>query len=555
MEKQTFANEMTCHFNLREPKSQRPTNIYCIVCIDGKQMKFPTGVKIYPEQWNKKKQEAFISFRLTELDNRNNLIVNEKITSIKQDFLNYKQYLCENPNALVSKVPLLKQYIYKGNMRKKKASITATAVMRNLVCQSNTAESTKKQHTFNLNKFERFLKANNIEDNFENMNLKTITSYQKHLLETGAIPNTIKNIIKGTIFSLLQKASKNNDYPFCWHDSNLDSFELVKDSSNKELAMNKKVALTEEQLLTIYKFEINEKSLQPLFKKKVRNETVERFQEVKDMFLLQAYIGQRISDVPKIYQNPIDHEHNTITIIQKKTNSKAVIPILPIAKELIEKYKEKELKYYDDDNRTIPNKTIKPLLKLIGGFDEEVTYQENGKTITEPLYELVHTHTARHSFVTIMCRKGVPKETVILATGHESTKMIDEVYTHLTQKDKAKKVSEAFEKAFNPTEELPSASITPDEIFRLINEGVAAAMKDAKEDFKKELAPVLEHINTNKATIKQDNVPMIVEMVVSLMKDKVPVSSIINMLDTTGLLYSMSNVMTGMYIPFKPKNG
>jgi hypothetical protein len=93
----------------------------------------------------------------------------------------------------------------------------------------------------------------------------------------------------------------------------------------------------------------------------------------------------------------------------------------------------------------------------------------------------------------------------------------------------------------------------PDEIVRLINEGVAAAMKDAKEDFKKELAPVLEHINTNKATIKQDNVPMIVEMVVSLIKDKVPVSSIINMLDTTGILYSMSDVMTGMYIPIRPK--
>ena len=78
-------------------------------------------------------------------------------------------------------------------------------------------------------------------------------------------------------------------------------------------------------------------------------------------------------------------------------------------------------------------------------------------------------------------------------------------------------------------------------------------MRDAKEDFKKELTPVLEHINTNKATIKQDNIPMIVEMVVSLMKDKVPVSSIINMLDTTGLLYSMSNVVTGMYIPIRPK--
>lgn len=147
----------------------------------------------------------------------------------------------------------------------------------------------------------------------------------------------------------------------------------------------------------------------------------------------------------KIYQNPIDQEHNTITIIQKKTNTKAVIPILPIARELIEKYKEKELKYYNEKSRNTPNKTIKLLLKLIGCFDEEITYQENGKTITEPLYKLVHTHTARHTFITIMCRKGVPKDTVILATGHENTKMIDEVYTHLTQKDKAKKVSEALE--------------------------------------------------------------------------------------------------------------
>ena len=553
MEKQIFVNEITCHFNLREPKSPKPTCIYFIVCIDGKQIKFSTGVKIYPDQWNKKKQEAFISFRLSELDNQNNRIVNEKIASIKQDFLNYKQYLCENPNLLASKVPLLKQYIYKGNMRRKKMCLSATAIMRKLINESGTTDSSKNQNTLNLNKFERFLKENRIEDNFESMNLKTINSYQKYLVKNGSTPTTIKNIIKGTIFPLLRKANRNNDIPFSWNNSNLDSFELVKDSSNKELAMNKKVALTEEQLQSIYNFEINKESLQPLFKRETSKDAIERFQEVKDMFLLQAYIGQRISDVPKIYQNTIDHEHNTITIIQKKTNSKAVIPILPIAKELIEKYKEKELKYYNDESRNTPNKTIKSLLKLIGGFDEQITYQENGKTITEPLYELVHTHTARHTFITIMCRKGVPKDSVIIATGHENTKMIDEVYTHLTQKDKAKKVSEAFDKAFNPVEELPSPSIMPDEIVRLINEGVAAAMKDAKEDFKKELAPVLEHINTNKATIKQDNVPMIVEMVVSLIKDKVPVSSIINMLDTTGILYSMSDVMTGMYIPIRPK--
>lgn len=553
MEKQIFINEMTCHFNLREPKSSRPTNIYCIVCIDGKQMKFPTGVKVYPEQWNKKKQEAFISFRLTELDNRNNRIVNDQISQIQQDFLKFKQYLCENPSELVLKIPLLKQYMYNSNMRKKKAILSAIATMRNLVYDSNTAESTKNQHTFNLNKFERFLKANKIEDKFENMNLKTIDSYQKYLFKTGSTPKTIKNIIKGTIFPILQKASKNNDIPFSWNNSNLDSFELVKDSSNKELAKNKKVALTEEQLLAIYNFKISKESIQPIFKRETSDDAVRRFQEVKDMFLLQAYIGQRISDIPKIYQNPIDQEHNTITIIQKKTNSKAVIPILPIAKELIEKYKEKELKYYKEESRNTPNKTIKLLLKLIGGFDEEITYQENGKTITEPLYELVHTHTARHTFITIMCRRGVPKDTVILATGHENTKMIEEVYMHLTQKDKAKKVSEAFDKAFNPVVETSSSSIAKDEITKLIYEGITAAMKDVKEDFKKELPPVLSHIEASKETIRADKVPMVIEMVVSLLKDKIPASSIINMLDTTGLLYSTTDVMTGMYIPIKPK--
>lgn len=52
--------------------------------------------------------------------------------------------------------------------------------------------------------------------------------------------NTLRNIIKGTIFNLLGIADKRLDIPFKWSDSNLNSFEFVKDKSNKELADNKK---------------------------------------------------------------------------------------------------------------------------------------------------------------------------------------------------------------------------------------------------------------------------------------------------------------------------
>ena len=47
------------------------------------------------------------------------------------------------------------------------------------------------------------------------------------------------------IFNLLGIADKRLDIPFKWFDSNLNSFEFVKDKSNKELADNKKVSLTE----------------------------------------------------------------------------------------------------------------------------------------------------------------------------------------------------------------------------------------------------------------------------------------------------------------------
>lgn len=83
-----FINEIGCNFNLRKPKSKKPTNIYFVARVKNKQIKLSTSVRVYPDQWNVKKQEAYISCRLTELDNENNTIVNEKIGKLKLYFRN-----------------------------------------------------------------------------------------------------------------------------------------------------------------------------------------------------------------------------------------------------------------------------------------------------------------------------------------------------------------------------------------------------------------------------------------------------------------------------------
>lgn len=437
MNAQFFINEIGCNFNLRKPKSEKPTNVYFVARVRNKQIKLSTGVRVYPDQWNVKKQEAYISCRLTELDNENNTIVNEKIGKLKLYFSEYKQYLCDHPEEIERRaIILLKQYIYKDTM-KKKTEKPATFIMKQIVEEKDIVDSSKNQYRFNIDKFKRFLDENSIPDAWESMNLNTFTRYQQHLIEEGKKgkkASSLKNIMS-TFFAILRKASKRIDIPFKWEESNLESFELVKDKSNKELARNKGVALTEEQIKQLYEHQPSGTEKQ--IKKKM---------EIKDLFVLQCLVGQRISDMQKFFNgdNERDEENGTISIIQQKTGARAIIPLVPLAKEIIDKYTGAEIKYYkerqsklNDDLRTIAREA---------GLDESITYEENGTKYTKPLYELLHTHCGRHSFITIMCRKGIPKEDIIIATGHENTKMVDEVYAHLTAKDKSRKVTSAFKK-------------------------------------------------------------------------------------------------------------
>ena len=439
MERQIFINEMQARFNLRKPRSEKPTNLYLVCRINNKQVKLSTGVKIYPDHWNEKRQEAYISVRLSEIDNINNTIVNKKITKLKEYFIEFKHYLCMHPDEIGESMKLLKQHIYKDRM-KKELQKPATFIMKQIIEAKTCAESSKKQYRSNIDKFERFLKENEIPNTWESMNLDTINRYQKQIIKENPLHphNTLRNIIKGTIFNLLGIADKRLDIPFKCSDSNLNSFEFVKDKSNKELADNKKVSLTEEQLNKFYKHIITGTERQ-----------IKKYTEIRDLFILQCLVGQRIGDMQKFFNgdNEMDEEAGTISIIQQKTKARAIIPLLPLAKEIISKYENKELLYYKE-RKSIVNEALKEVAEQ-AGLDEPITYEENGIKQTQPLYKLLHTHTARHTFITILCRKGIPKETVIIATGHEDTKMIDKVYSHLNSKDKAKKVSNAFKSLNN----------------------------------------------------------------------------------------------------------
>jgi integrase len=268
---------------------------------------------------------------------------------------------------------------------------------------------------------------------WDSINVDTFEAYERYMQNNNTSQATIKAYF-GNLKALCRKAGKDKNIDFSF--SAIEGFEMKKDKTNKSLRDDKQVALTEDEVKRIYEYKSDN----------------DKENEIRDIFVLQCELGQRISDMDKFVKGgyELDKEFNTISIIQQKTNEIAIIPISPIAAEILKKYKD-GLKYNGDLDKDSTKRYINIHIKEIArnvGITDMVTYQEDkgGKvtTIKKPKCELIHTHTARHTFVTISCRRGIPKEAVIIATGHTDIKMIDKVYNHPSNKDRAKQVSAAY---------------------------------------------------------------------------------------------------------------
>ena len=441
MENQVFL-DFKLRFNLRQTKVNKPTIIYAVYYWKGIQYKINTGVKVYPTHWDKTSQTATVSNRLSLLDNKNNQIVNEKITTILISFNQKIKYLC-NQNSIDSIFEELSLSINPNLRHKtiiKKMKITSLLID---MAYKHQSEKTSEQSAFIVKKFKEYLDNNKIADDISLLNGLLLMNYQQFLVNNKKTIKTIENYIRG-LKTLINYANKDKTINI---KIDISDLVVIKDKRSREQKKSKNVPLTEEELLKIY-------ALNNLSEKEI---------EARDLFICQSLLGQRISDMPKIFKgdyttNKFEEGNETISFNVQKTGEEATIYLFPIAKKIIEKYKFKEFKYFKikdtDEKRQIMyermiNQTLKEVCKK-AGLDSEINFTEQiGDQLInkrEPLYKLMHTHIARHTFVTLMCKMGVPKDIVIIATAHTDTKMIDEVYLHESPTEKGKKLIEAIKR-------------------------------------------------------------------------------------------------------------
>jgi integrase len=151
----------------------------------------------------------------------------------------------------------------------------------------------------------------------------------------------------------------------------------------------------------------------------------EKLEKVRNVFMFQLYTGQRYSDIQEF--RITDVKNNIWTLRQQKTKKQLDVPLVEAAMALLRKY--------NGDLPVISNQKANKYLKELGkeaGLNDIITITKYSgaerfdKQFAK--YELLTTHTARRTFVSLASNYGINQQVVKAITGHGTDKMVGKYY-------------------------------------------------------------------------------------------------------------------------------
>lgn len=135
--------------------------------------------------------------------------------------------------------------------------------------------------------------------------------------------------------------------------------------------------------------------------------TIPRVSKVRDLFLFQCFTGLAYADMVNLSKDNI--KENMIIINRQKTNVQSIIPLLPQALEILEKY--------DYNLPILSNQKFNFYLLEVGSICN--------------IPQKLHTHLGRHTFATLLINAGVNITTIARALGHSNTRITEKTYAKL----------------------------------------------------------------------------------------------------------------------------
>lgn len=208
---------------------------------------------------------------------------------------------------------------------------------------------------------------------------------------------------------------------------------LKNNTTNKQLKMLKKILsyAVKERYLDVNPFQLTLKDekldyhtlsldeIKYLMSLKV---TDKRIEQIRDMFCLQSMTGLSFSDMVSLCKDDI--QDDVIIKRRKKTDIQFVIPVLPIAKKILEKY--------DYQLPVISNQKYNQYLKVLGDYAR--------------MPMKLHSHLGRHSFACILLNSGVDMKTISRTLGHSSMRTTEKIYAEMSNQTVVSNILEKLTK-------------------------------------------------------------------------------------------------------------
>jgi len=377
------SHSLSLLFYIKKSKADEhgKANIYLRTTLDGRRAECSVHRKVKSNEWNSKTQLALGNSAEAQEINRHLSVLKNKIYSIQQNF--------ERDNHLYSAMDLRDVLLGKDKTKKMVLEIFQehNEEVESLIGKdfsSGTAERYKtcKKHVTDFIK--KKYKRNDIP--VQDVDHLFITGFEYYLKTTRkcAHNSAIKYI---TNFKKIIRIAHAND----WIDK--DPFLHWKG----RLKIVEREFLTEEEIQKIIDLELK----------------MDRLDQVRDIFIFCCFTGLAYADVKKLNRGDIvvgvDGEQ-WVKTKRSKTDTRCNIPILPIAKVIIDKYLDNELLKEKD--------LVLPVLsnqKMNAYIKEIATLSKITKNLT--------FHLARHTFATtVTLTNGVPIESVSKMLGHTNLK-------------------------------------------------------------------------------------------------------------------------------------
>ena len=426
------------NFNLRNPNAEGETPIHLVIRWDNQRIVVNTGQTANPKQWDKKAQ------RLDTGTNNPKRIVNRQINSLLSGRIAEAERLFTEFQTLHKQKPKSAELLTIVNQafdNKPDVSKNNTGLfefIETLLNEMSTglnpktgkpyAKRTPGSYRLCLTHLQGYAQSTRKRIDFDNITLDFHKSFYNYLSQKkGLRMNTIGKMIK-TLKTFMNEAMERNLTTNIAHKGR-------RFTAPRENVSN--IYLTNDELTAMYKLDLS-------------NEP--RLEHVRDLFLFGCYTGLRFSDFTKVKPEYIDLNAGIIDIPTQKTDELVSIPILPIAKAILNKYRGKTANSLPGSisNQKF-NKYIKEVAEMLPELQNSVSieYQIQGKKVSKTFQrcEKVSTHTARRSFATIMVLQGIPSQMIMKITGHR-TESAFQTYVKISSRENATIVRELWEQKF-----------------------------------------------------------------------------------------------------------